>query len=215
MKEKKLNWYVNTRKYHFIYRTTCKVNGKFYYGMHSTDDLADGYIGSGTRLWHSIKKHGRENFSIEILEFLPDRESLKKREAELITEELLQDPLCMNLTFGGGGGWELINSQISPEEKLRRRKLGGSVAGKLTGHQNHWKTNRTVMLDNALKGVTAAATKTAVAKRIETFRKIGHQKGELNSQFGKRWMNKDGNVVRVSEAEASQLEMTGWKRGKK
>ena len=71
------------------------------------------------------------------------------------------------------------------------------------------------MLNISSKGITAAASTEAVAKRIETFRKIGHQKGELNSQFGKRWMNKEGNVVRVSEAEASQLETVGWKRGKK
>ena len=62
---KKENWYTNPRKFHFIYKTTCSVNGKYYYGMHSTDDLEDGYIGSGTKLWHSIKKHGLENFKME------------------------------------------------------------------------------------------------------------------------------------------------------
>ena len=30
-KEKKQNWYKNPRKYHFIYKTTCSVNGKYYY----------------------------------------------------------------------------------------------------------------------------------------------------------------------------------------
>ena len=104
-KEKKQNWYTNLRKYHFIYKTTCSVNGKFYYGMHSTDNLDDGYIGSGTQLWHSIKKHGIENFKLEILEFCPDREALKKREAELITEDMLQDQMCMNLALGGNGGY--------------------------------------------------------------------------------------------------------------
>ena len=88
---KKQNWYVNQRKYHFIYKTTCKVNDKYYLGMHSTDDLSDGYLGSGNLIAKSIKKHGRENFSIEILEFLPDRASLKLREAELVNEEKLTD----------------------------------------------------------------------------------------------------------------------------
>lgn len=112
--EKKQNWYVNPKKYHFIYKTTCQVNGKYYYGMHSTDDLEDGYIGSGTRLWHSIKKYGRENFKIEILEFCSDRESLKKREAELITEDVLAEPMCMNLKLGGEGGWEFCNKGGKP-----------------------------------------------------------------------------------------------------
>ena len=69
-------------KYHYIYKTTCKVNGKFYIGMHSTSNLEDGYIGSGKRLWNSIRKHGKENHECEILEWLPDRSSLKEREKE-------------------------------------------------------------------------------------------------------------------------------------
>ena len=50
------------RKYHYIYKTTCIINDKFYIGMHSTDNMEDGYIGSGKRLWHSINYHGKENF---------------------------------------------------------------------------------------------------------------------------------------------------------
>lgn len=118
-KEKKQNWYTNPKKYHFIYKTTCSVNGKYYYGMHSTDNLDDGYVGSGTRLWHSIRKHGIENFKLKILEFCSDRETLKKREAELITEDMLQDQMCMNLTLGGGGGWETVNK--NPKNKNIRR----------------------------------------------------------------------------------------------
>ena len=37
-------------KYHYIYKTTCNVTGKYYIGMHSTSNLNDGYIGSGRRL---------------------------------------------------------------------------------------------------------------------------------------------------------------------
>ena len=68
------------RKYHYIYKTTCIITNRFYIGMHSTDNLQDGYIGSGKRLYYSIKKYGKENHTCEILEFLPDRLSLKNRE---------------------------------------------------------------------------------------------------------------------------------------
>ena len=101
--EKKNNWYVNKKKYHFIYKTICNVTNKYYIGMHSTDNLEDGYVGSGTYLWRSIKRHGKENHSIEILEFLDDRESLKSRERELVNEETLTDLMCMNLRIGGEG----------------------------------------------------------------------------------------------------------------
>lgn len=46
------------KQYHFIYKTINIINNKYYIGMHSTDDLNDGYVGSGKRLWYSINKNG-------------------------------------------------------------------------------------------------------------------------------------------------------------
>jgi hypothetical protein len=71
--------------------------------MHSTNDLDDGYMGSGKRLWNSIKKHGKENHKMEILEFYENRTLLKNRELELVNLDLIDDPLCMNLVIGGSG----------------------------------------------------------------------------------------------------------------
>lgn len=34
-------------KYHIIHKTTNLINGKIYVGMHSTDNLNDGYLGMG------------------------------------------------------------------------------------------------------------------------------------------------------------------------
>ena len=34
--------YVNERKYHYLYKITNLVNNKYYYGIHSTDNLEDG-----------------------------------------------------------------------------------------------------------------------------------------------------------------------------
>ena len=64
-------------KYHYFYKTTCLITNRYYYGMHSTDNLDDNYIGSGMRLWHSINKYGRENHICEKLEFFDTREKLK------------------------------------------------------------------------------------------------------------------------------------------
>jgi hypothetical protein len=86
------------KKYHFIYKTTDTRNGNFYIGMHSTENLKDGYVGSGTRLKHLIYKHGKEIFNMEILEFLPNRKSLKEREIEIVNSDLLLEKKCMNLS---------------------------------------------------------------------------------------------------------------------
>lgn len=63
--------------YHYIYKVTCNVTGKYYIGMHSTSNLEDRYFGSSKVLKRSLDKYGKENHSIEILEWLTDRSSLK------------------------------------------------------------------------------------------------------------------------------------------
>lgn len=90
------------KKYHYLYKTTNNLSGRYYYGMHSTNDLNDGYLGSGTQLRRAIKKHGKENFTIEIIEFFKDRELLKKKESELVTLQEISKKECMNLRVGGG-----------------------------------------------------------------------------------------------------------------
>ena len=88
-------------KFHYVYKTTCKITNKFYIGIHSTSDLEDGYMGSGVRISRSLKKYGKQNHVCEILEYLDNRKNLMEREKSLITEEILKDPYCMNIIKGG------------------------------------------------------------------------------------------------------------------
>ena len=111
----------NQRKYHFIYKTVCLPTGKFYVGMHSTDLLDDSYLGSGKRLSRSVKKHGRENHKREIIESFNDRLSLIAREKEIITSELIKNPLCMNLILGGAA---LHRPATSEETRAKLSKAG-------------------------------------------------------------------------------------------
>lgn len=80
--------------YHFIYKTTHQ-NGKYYIGRHSTDNIDDGYVGSG--LWPlSIKD--RSTLTREILEFVDNADTLKQREGEYLREHYGQLG-CMNATL--------------------------------------------------------------------------------------------------------------------
>lgn len=116
--------------YHVLYKTTCLATNRYYIGMHSTNDLNDGYLGSGTRLRYSIKKYGVENHKFEIIEQLPDRSSLKLREKEIVNKELINDTNCMNIGLGGGGG--LLNE----EHAKKFHAAGGKKVFQLLGKRH-------------------------------------------------------------------------------
>ena len=108
------------KKYHFIYKTTNLLSGKYYYGLHSTDDLDDGYLGSGRRLRYSINKYGKENHKREIIEFCKNRKELICRESEIVTLDEIAKEDCINLIVGGASQ----GHSLSTREKLSLLKKG-------------------------------------------------------------------------------------------
>lgn len=119
------------KKYlYYIYKTTCNITGKYYIGMHSTTNEADGYMGSGLLLRRSIEKHGLENHTKEILEYCLNIKDLRNREAEIVNKELLLDSDCMNLKCGGMGGATMTGRKRSQEtkDKISKAKKGCKVS---------------------------------------------------------------------------------------
>jgi len=45
---------------HYNYITTNNINGKQYIGAHSTNNIDDGYLGSGLLITRAKKKYGKE-----------------------------------------------------------------------------------------------------------------------------------------------------------
>jgi len=109
--------------HHIIYKTTCEPTGKFYIGMHTTDDLNDGYLGSGLHLKRSIKKHGRSAHRVEVLEQHSTREKLAERERQIVDEHLSNE-LCMNIKRGGEGGGHFW----SKEQQAKAASAGGKTS---------------------------------------------------------------------------------------
>ena len=114
-----------SKKYHYLYKTINLLNNKFYIGIHSTNDMQDGYLGSGTHLRHVIKKYGKDNFKIEYLKFLKNRNDLILEEKQFLTNEILNDILCMNIREGGISaplGNTFASGKRSEETRIKMRK---------------------------------------------------------------------------------------------
>lgn len=90
--------------YYGIYKITNKVNGKMYIGQHITDDLDDGYLGSGKVIRRAVAKYGEECFTKEWLEFTDNKADLNYLERMYVNEEWLDRPDTYNLKLGGEGG---------------------------------------------------------------------------------------------------------------
>ena len=89
------------KKYHYFYKITNNINNKYYYGIHSTSNLDDGYMGSGKRLHYAYKKYGIENFTKEILEYFETREAAAEYESKIVNYDLIHDNNCYNIICGG------------------------------------------------------------------------------------------------------------------
>ena len=90
-------------KLNFTYQTKNLVNDKTYIGVHSTNDIDDGYLGSGDLMIAAIKKYGRENFKMEPLSFFDTREEAEAEEILLVDKEWIEDKNNYNISLGGGG----------------------------------------------------------------------------------------------------------------
>jgi len=208
------------RKYHYIYKTTCIINGHYYIGMHSTDNLEDGYIGSGKRLWHSINKYGKDKHKVEILEFLSTRNELKEREAQLVNEDMITDESCMNLKPGGYGGF------CNEDHAKKFHKAGGrKVLQNFSKINTHRLKNdpefRAKWMKSLMDGSHIGNWK-GKKHKPESKEKIGKansvsQLGIKNSQYGTCWIyHLDMRVCKkIKAVELEHYLNLGWTKGRK
>ncbi len=89
------------KKHYLVYKITNLLNGKIYIGIHSTDNIDDGYMGSGKHLKRAQKKYGIENFKKEILFDFDKHDEMLEMEAKIVNEEFVKREDTYNLIKGG------------------------------------------------------------------------------------------------------------------
>jgi hypothetical protein len=207
------------KKFHFIYKTTNLLSGKYYIGMHSTNDLDDGYLGSGTRLRYSINKHGIKNHVREILEFVDSREELKKREKEIVTLNEIAKEECMNLTVGGEGGFRSEQQRLNAEKSNAKQKI-------LRETDPEWVDNYRLKKSLGQKEAYNRGRKKVIpdwngrshsdeAKKKMSESSKGMGVGKENSQYGTCWITRDGENKKIKKEELGEFIQHGWEKGRK
>lgn len=115
--------------YYYVYRTTNLINNKYYIGVHKSKTSHDlKYYGSGTLLKLSLIKHGIDNFINEVLSYHNSLDEAYKREAELVTKQLVESDLCYNIKCGGWGGNDTNDISDDTRAKISLSLKGNQYA---------------------------------------------------------------------------------------
>lgn len=194
----------------FLYKTTNIITNEYYIGIHSTKNINDGYLGSGKKLRESIKKYGKDNHILEIIEYFNNKEDLFNKEKEIVNKELLKDSLCMNLTIGGLGEW----TERAKQGLIRKLKED------LVFRERWSKQCSDRLKKTHSKGKIKYPTYLNINHSEETKKKIGlkssiNQKGKGNSQYGTCWINNGIENKKIRKEELLNFLSNDWIKGRK
>ncbi len=106
-------------KYYTVYKTTNLINNKIYIGLHATDNINDGYLGSGIFLKKAIKKYGYKNFKKEILYVFDNKKDMITKEKEIVNEDFILRKDTYNMSKGGYG----LSTLSSEKRKIAIEKM--------------------------------------------------------------------------------------------
>lgn len=186
--------------------------------MHSTTNLKDGYIGSGTNLRFAIRKYGSSNFKFEIIEWCSDRNELIKKEKEILDENFINDPNCYNIKPGGTGGFKDKNHQFKCSQAAgikHRKMLESDPDYRKKISISRIESNKKNHKNGTLKSIQEIYSWTGKKHKEETKNKISeknsiNQKGEKNSQFATKWITNGYENKKIKNTEPLPL---NWRYG--
>lgn len=118
-------------KLYEVYKIVNKINGRVYVGITNQGyktrwykHCSDSIHGCSYPLHCALRKHGTDNFIVEVIEICPTIENLKEREQYWIKElKSLTTENGYNLTLGGEGTFGRFHSEET-KNKIRQRAFG-------------------------------------------------------------------------------------------
>lgn len=184
-------------KIYTIYRIENLINGNDYIGMHITEDLNDGYFGSGIALKRAIKKYGRENFKYSTIYYALDSEKLKLAEKFFIWKYASWVGFKQggyNVSLNGGQGGDLglpehIKRQKSEKLKGRviseetRKKISDKAKGRKWTEEQKEKLKSRMFLAATRGKLSARGRGRACPEHVKEF--LRSIRGDKHKNYGK------------------------------
>lgn len=201
-----------------VYKITNLVNGKYYIGKHHCRCKNCVYMGSGKLIKAAINKHGIENFTKEILFVFETEDEMNKKEAELVTEELIASGTVYNLCPGGQGGAGVILMNTSLEERILNARKGRISANIILSKKHAFRLQTDADYKNRwLKKLRENNSKSFLGKTHseETKEKMRKPKngGSKNSQFGTMWITNGTENKKIKKD--LDIIPEGWYKGRR
>ena len=222
------------KKYHYFYKITNLINNHFYYGVHNTNNLDDGYMGSGKRLHIAYKKYGIENFKKEILKYFDTKEEAFEYEAEIVNENLINNDNCYNMKLGGTG-WPIYKGYVTvkdiyentlsiTKEEFNENKdkyiaIQKNMIVVKDKNNNYYSVSvddpryisgNLVPLWKGYKHSNETKNKISQTQKLKQ-----NQCGKKNSQYGTCWIHIDKNNKKIKKDELEYYIKLGWIKGRK
>lgn len=163
----------------YIYITTNNINGKKYIGKRK-GKFTNKYIGSGKYLWNAINKYGKDNFTVEPIEFCKDLNELNEKEKYWIKYYNAQESdEFYNIAAGGDGG------KIYKIHPLLGKHFSEDTKNKISLSIKEWHLNKTEeekrLINEKIKNAHLSRDS---FKKIETSIKISEKlKGKPKSDI--------------------------------
>ena len=214
--------------YYYLYKITNTINDNIYIGVHSTNNLNDGYFGSGKILMLAVKKYGKTIFKKEILEFFNSAEDMFNAERNIVNEEFVNRSDTYNIKEGGLGNTSNGSKKLWENTKYREKVITRSLS-KFWNDPEHKAKLQKVYQTEKYKQTLRAATKISANESNKIMRTSETSKERWQDEaYRKNMSTKTSNFMKgtkivhniilqqnkkIKEDELNNYLNTGWVLG--
>lgn len=187
----------------FCIYVTYHSTGKFYVGKAPTERVLSGaYRGSGTILLDTFKKYPKTEWVTDIVETYDTEEAAYRAEAMWVDDDLLADPLCLNINRGGKGG---CRRKQSPEEIAKR----AASIRKTKASREHREMMSRVSSEASLRPEVQAIRRLKSKELWSTEERRAKMLEAREDSYGDKWKSKLSEKTKIARRRPFSVEVNG------